>query len=115
MSKRILESFNAIQEVGLAATFNGRESFVRYFDRAAFDVTLSNGVGFDGIFTVEGSHDKVTWFPLELSAVMALAGATGFIHLNVQVIEYVYLRPKITVNAGTGDITVIINASSLSN
>ncbi len=115
MSKRILEAYKQIDEVGLAATKVGSYSHVRYCDRASYDVSLSNGVGFTSVFTVDGSHDGVTWFNIETPAPMALDGASAYVRYNIERVDYSLFRPTITVTAGTGDVVAILTAHSLSN
>ena len=115
MSKRVLEGYPVLDETALAASINAVETNVRYFDIASLDVTLSNDNGFDGELEVYGSHDKVTWYKLQMSATMAITGLDPDIHLSIEKIEYAWLRPRIVVNAGDGDIKVVINASSYSN
>ena len=113
--KRVLEAFESINETGLNASINGQSSHVQYCDYISFDVTLSNGALMVSVFSVQGSHDGVTWYDVETSATMNLNGASDYIRFNMLVNNWKYVRPVITRTSGSGDVLVLISASSLSN
>ena len=113
--KRILEAYESINETGLNTTFTGNSSHVQYCDYVSFDVILTNGALMVSVFSVEGSHDGIEWFDVETSSTMNLNGATEYLRFNMLVNNWKYLRPVITRTSGSGDVRVLISASSLSN
>ena len=61
-----------------------------------------------GTFTVEGSHDEVTWEALVLSADILAAGSADNHLINLTDLGFPKIRLKYTASSGTGTLNATI-------
>jgi hypothetical protein len=111
--KHVLFNKAVIDEVGLDADFIGTETVCEQLDLVSYVLIQSNGSSLAGTFIIQIKDDLTPWIDLNTST-YSLSGATDTIKIDVDNILFKYIRPKITISAGSADFLVVVKGKTYS-
>ncbi len=111
--KHVLFNKAVIDEEALDADFEGTETICEQLDEIAYTLLQTNGSSLAGELIIQVKDELTPWINFNTET-FALTGATDIIKVDVDKINYRYIRPKITISAGSADFLVIVKGKTYS-
>ena len=94
-----------LEESALAATQAGTETVCDQLDLVSYYLEQSNSAGFTGALTIQWKDDDTDWDDLPISTIALVADDEVIVEVEP---NFKYIRPVITVAAGTADCQILV-------
>ncbi len=111
--KHVLFCKVVIDGEGIDADTIGTETICEQLDEITYVLIQTNGSSLAGELIVQIKDDLTPWIDFDTQT-FALTGATDIIKIDVDKINYKYIRPKITISAGSADFIVTVKGKTYS-
>lgn len=103
MSRKLTLQSIVIDEVALGITKSGKETVSGNLDTILYKLYQTNSAGFTGTLTIQAKNDDTDWDDLPIQSIALAADDTIYVQCET---IFKYVRPVITVTAGTADFVV---------
>lgn len=110
--KLILNPFTALNQATLDTTANGEKTVCENLDAIAYDIVWANGSSLNAEAKIQYSNDDENWYDLDFGSTISLAGASGHHKIDVELIIFKYIRPRVEFAAGQADISIIAKGTT---
>lgn len=110
--KTITYKKRVIEVAGLDTILIGEETVCEQMDFISYNVYQQNGSSLAGTVTIQMKDDGEDWIDLLIDTI-SLAGTSDIYRININETNFKYIRPKLSVTAGSADFIVTVKGKTI--